>query len=66
MPVSVSASINVSADDMAALTNLPREIEALAAQAIAALEAVRSGEDAGNPLGGLVAQLRHHRHPRQR
>jgi hypothetical protein len=57
MPVSVSASINVSADDMAALTNLPRQIEALTAQAVAALEAVRSGQNADNPLGGLIAQL---------
>lgn len=55
--VSISASITVSGDGMAALTNLPRDIEALAAQAIAALEAVRKGEDAGNPLGALVAQL---------
>jgi hypothetical protein len=57
VPISISATINADAGQLQNLEEIPRRIETLVETARTALEAVRSGQDGGNPLGALLTAL---------
>jgi hypothetical protein len=57
VPISISATINADAGQLQNLEDIPRRIETLVETARTALEAVRSGQDNGNPLGALLTAL---------
>jgi hypothetical protein len=53
--VSISGTVNVSAEGLQGLQQLPGQIESLVNGARQALEAIQRGEDGGNALGSLLA-----------
>lgn len=52
-----SFSLNISADDLSTLAQVPQQIATLAGNAQQALAAVRNGADSGNPVGALFSSL---------
>ena len=57
MPVSISATINLDPAQIQSLTDVPTRIQELVNTARASLEAVRGGQNTGNPLGSLFSAL---------